>query len=473
MATIKKQGTGYKITVSNGYDINGKQIREHMTWSPTPGMTAKQAEKELNRQAVLFEEQVKTGATHDGNTRLVDFTEIFMREYARPNLKDHSLYNYETRMQRVNLALGHIKLKDLRPGHIASFYANLGEEGIRSAVFSTAKADIGKLLKERGMTMAALSAASGVSEGTIRSAKSGKRISKKCADAIVAALGTDYAKLFNTEHDMTPLKAGTVQSYHRVLSAVLCRAVKWGYIQSNPASRVDLPSIAGRHAAYLDEPDARRLLDLLQHEPIKWRTIMTFDLLSGLRRGELAGLRWQDIDADRQLITIRQTLNYVPKKGVYIDTPKTPTSQRSVWLSQSAFILLAEYKEWQDAQREKLGDAWEGDDDRIFTGDLGGPLFPDSISQWFHKFVLRTGLPPVTVHSLRHTYASLMISDGVPLVIVSHQMGHAQPSTTTNIYAHAIAAAEARSAKTFDRFNDIVAPELVEKQAPETKASGQ
>lgn len=93
-------------------------------------------------------------------------------------------------------------------------------------------------------------------------------------------------------------------------------------------------------------------------------------------------------------------------------------------------------------------------------------MFPDSITQWFAKFVKRTGLPKVTVHSLRHTYASLMIADGIPLVVVSHQLGHAQTSTTANIYAHVIASAEAKAAQTFDKFNDLIASDPP-KEAPE------
>jgi integrase len=269
---------------------------------------------------------------------------------------------------------------------------------------------------------------------------------------------------------MTPLAAGTIHTFHRVLSAVLFRAVKWGYIQSNPAARADLPSIANRRAAYLDEPDARRLLELLRDEPIKWRAIVTFDLLSGLRRGELAGLRWQDVNSEEQTIIIRQTSNYLPGKGVYVDTPKTSTSNRPLKLSRSAFLLLMEYKRWQDDQRDALGDAWKDKDGRIFTTDDGAPMFPDSITQWFSKFVKRTGLPKVTVHSLRHTYASIMISDGVPLVVVSHQLGHAQTSTTANIYAHVIASAEAKAAQTFDKFNDIVLQEEQEIKKPKKPA---
>lgn len=338
---------------------------------------------------------------------------------------------------------------------------------MRRNEYAVSKIDFAAWLEEHHTTMTALSTSTGVSVWVFKQMKNGRTIAKSRAQAIATAMGLEYGEVFDTVHDNTPLAPGTIHTYHRVLSAVLFRAVKWGYIQSNPASRADLPSIANRKARYLDEPDARRLLELLRDEPIKWRAIMTFDLLSGLRRGELAGLRWQDVDFDNQTITICQTSNYIPTKGVYVDTPKTATSNRPLRLSRSAFLLLLEYKAWQDAQREKLGDAWKDEDGRVFTTDEGAPMFPDSISQWFTKFVKRTGLPKVTVHSLRHTYASIMIADGTPLVVVSHQLGHAQASTTANIYAHVIASAEARAAQTFDRFNDIIAPAAAEpQQAP-------
>ena len=118
--------------------------------------------------------------------------------------------------------------------------------------------------------------------------------------------------------------------------------------------------------------------------------------------------------------------------------------------------MLAEYKNWQDNQREMCGGYWKDKDNRVFTTEDGNPVFPDSISQWLSKFVKKVGLPKITVHSLRHTFASLMIADGVPLVTVSNQLGHALPSTTANIYAHAISSAQARAAQTFDKFLDVI-----------------
>lgn len=462
MATVTKRGDSYRICVSLGYDLNGKQIRKYSTWTPDPGMTAKKIEKELQRQVVLFEQKMTYSTTHDGSIKLADFTDLFLKEYAYKNLKAKTAFGYEKRMEVINQALGHIKLKDLKPGHIASFYSNLQEEGMRSKELAKIKIDFTKWLKDNNMTMAAMAKKTGLSLWVFKQLKNGQSIARECVAPIAEAMEIEAKQLFSINKDMTPLAAGTIHTFHRVLSAVLFRAVKWGYIQSNPAARADLPSIANRRAKYLDEPDARRLLELLQNEPIKWRAIITFDLLSGLRRGELAGLCWQDVNFADQTIIIRQTSNYLPGKGIYTDTPKTTTSNRPLKLSRSAFLLLTEYKRWQDGQREAFGDVWKDEDGRVFTRDDGAPLFPDSITKWFSDFVKRSGLPKVTVHSLRHTYASLMIADGVPLVVVSHQLGHAQSSTTANIYAHVIASAEAKAAQTFDKFNDLIVEDEAE-----------
>lgn len=477
MATIEKRGKGYRITVSNGYNIAGKQLREKMTWIPNHDMTPRQIEKELQRQAALFEERVKHQATQDGSIRLVDFTTIFFEQYAQRNLKKKTVFGYQAKMAVVNQALGHIRLKDLKPGHIASFYANLQEEGIRTRALAIPKVDFAAWMKERGTSMAALARDTGLSVWVFKQLKSGEGVDLKSAQAFTTALKLNYADLFTTWRDSTPLKPGTIHTYHRALSAVLCRAVKWKYIDNNPAEKADLPSISHRKAKYLDEPDARQLLALLQEEPITWRAIITFDLLSGLRRAELLGLRWCDIDFDHRILCIRQTWNYVPGIGCYIDTPKTEDSERHMKISQAAASLLLGVKQWQERQETVLGDAWNNAGDLVFTGKDGRPIFPDSVTKWFTGFIKRSGLPRVTVHSLRHTYASLMIADGIPLVTVSHSLGHAQVSTTANIYAHVIAAAEARAAEVFDRFGDDVAklaPIPQEKPAKRTeRAAGE
>lgn len=310
MATIQKQGRGYKITVSQGYDYSGKRIRQYMSWIPEPGMTEKQIKKELDRQAVLFEEQVKTGASADANIRLADFADKFMTEYAQPYLKPKTVRTYTENLVRIKQALGHIRLCDLKTGHINSFYRNLQESGIRNRTTAVCKIDLqAKIGTQRG-ALTAFTNRTSVSRATIKQAIAGQPISQESADAIAQALEVKTSKAFTLTTHGEPLAPASVISYHRTLSSILSRAVKWGYIQINPADAAEKPSLVGHEAAYLEEDDARRLLELLQAEPVKWRAPITFDLLSGLRRAELLGLRWQDVGLDEHTITIRQTSNW-------------------------------------------------------------------------------------------------------------------------------------------------------------------
>lgn len=469
MATIQKQGRGYKITVSQGRDYTGKKIRKYMTWVPEPGMTERQIKKELERQAVLFEEKVSSGATANGSMRFADFAEKFMQEYAKLYLKPKTIATYTDNLRRINQAIGHIRLCDLRTGHINSFYRNLQESGVRSRTTAVCKIDLAAQIGTQRGAMTAFSKRAGVSRATINQALRSQPINQESADAIAQAIGLKTNKAFTLTTHSEPLAPASVISYHRTLSSILTHAVKWGYIQINPADAAEKPSLGQHEAPYLEEADARRLLELLQDEPIRWRAIITFDLLSGLRRQEFLGLRWQDVDLDEHTIAIRQTSNYLPGMGVYVSTTKSASSARPLLLSTAAVMMLLEYQRWQDEQRHKLGDAWEDRDGRVFTTDTGAPIFPDSVTQWFSKFIARSGMPKVTVHSLRHTYASLMIADGAPLVVVSKQLGHAQTSTTANIYAHAIASAQAKAMQTLDRFNDLVSPGPVAEKPLEGK----
>ena len=165
MATIQKQGRGYKITVSQGYDYTGKRIRQYMTWVPEPGMTERQIKKELDRQAVLFEEKVLSGTTANGSMRFADFAEKYMTEYAALYLKPKTIATYTENLCRINQAIGHIKLSELRTGHINSFYQNLQETGIRNRTTGICKIDLQEQTGTQRGAMTAFARKAGVSAG--------------------------------------------------------------------------------------------------------------------------------------------------------------------------------------------------------------------------------------------------------------------------------------------------------------------
>lgn len=196
------------------------------------------------------------------------------------------------------------------------------------------------------------------------------------------------------------------------------------------------------------------MIALLDKEPIQYRTIILLLINTGLRRGELCGLEWKDIDFKNAVLYVRRNTLYLPDRGIYDDTPKTASSQRAIKLPANCIPMLKEYRAWQAAERLKLGDQWQ-EHDRLFTRWNGEPIHPDTLTNWFSDFVKRNDLPPVTIHSMRHTNATLLIAAGTNLRTVSARLGHAQTSTTANVYSHAIQSADAAAAETLD---DILKP---------------
>lgn len=455
----------YLIRVSYGYSIDGKQHKKAMTWTPPEGLTPAKTKKALAAVALKFEEQINAGTLQDGTIRFYEFAERYMKDYASKNLKRKTFSEYQNRLVRINTALGNIRLCDLRTGHINSFYANLLDEGIRLGGKFSAKTDIAAMLKAQKLTKTAFSQKAGVCIHAVRAAATGGNVDRSTAEKISAAFGKKLSDLFAPCGEAATLSNSSVRTYHATLSSILGKAVKWGLIANNPATNAELPKLKRPEAAHLDEADAKRLMELLQREQMNYRCAVTLDLLSGLRRGELLGLRWADIDFNSKTVTVNQTSNYLPKVGVYTDTPKNETSVRPLKLSHSLFLLLGEYRRWQDEQRELCGDQWQDKDGRVFTSMFGSPIHPDTLSSWFKTFVRKNRFPDVHFHSLRHTYASLMIADGTPLVIVSRRLGHAQVSTTSNFYSHVIQSADEKAAQISDRFAESFLTTPTRKQA--------
>lgn len=383
MATITKRGDTYRIRCSLGYDSQGKQVIRSTTWKPKPGMTEKQIEKELNREAVLFEEKCKSG---DGDPHITfeKFAEQWFAEYAAGHLKAKTIHEYKGKTIRTYAAIGHIRINKLKPRHFREFFAMLGE---------------------------------------CKSERTGK-----------------------------PLSPRTIWDYYVFCSSVMGYAVKNELIDRNPCT-VAAPKKPVSHIQYLDDEQARRFLAALEDEPLENRVLFTLALLTGYRRGELLGLEWPDVDFESGVITIRRTSQYISDKGIYTDTPKTASSARSTKISPSMVELLRRYKLEQATNRIERGDLWDSgwiDHPRLFTNLEGKPLHPTMPEKRLKAILSRAGLPPVSLHSLRHTNASLLISGGVDVRTVAARLGHTQTSTTLNIYAEAIRSAEAAAAQVLD-----------------------
>ena len=174
------------------------------------------------------------------------------------------------------------------------------------------------------------------------------------------------------------------------------------------------------------------------------KTLVHLFLITGARRGEVLGLKWSKVDFDKYRVHICNNILYSVERGIYEDTPKTSESTRFVSLPAETMHLLRQYRAWQSTERLRLGEYFQ-DQGFVFSQDNGKPMHPDSVTDWLKKFSKRHDLPHIHPHSFRHTMASMLYFNGVDSVSISKRLGHAQVSTTANIYAHVMEEADQKN----------------------------
>jgi len=236
---------------------------------------------------------------------------------------------------------------------------------------------------------------------------------------------------------LKPLSGKTILEHHRLLRAMLHKAVYWQMIVSNPAERVQPPKAKKPKRKYYDDEQCKFLLEHLtelSEEQIKYKVAIILTIFTGVRLGELMGLEWQDVDFKTGILSVNRSSQYLADKGVFTKTPKTESSIRDVAIPDFVISLLEEYKLWYEEQKSIYSELWT-DSNRLFVQADGKPMHPSTISKWFVKYVEQIGLPVINFHGLRHTNATLLIAQNID---VAARLGHAQITTTYNFYVHPI-----------------------------------
>ena len=444
----KKDGSmSYLVRVYNGRTQDDKVITRCKTVTPPAGMGKKKAEKWVQEQAVLFEQQVTNGLVLDSDMLLDDLIDRWFEEYANKQLKAKTLYDYRRMRGRISAGLGHLKVSKIKPAHVMALYDNLEEKGVRRDSTYTATKALLKLLP-RG-TRGELAKKAGIGQDTMRMVYAGNSVSRKTAEKVSAAVGLTFSKAF-VEHTKKDgkLNNNSVIRYQAMLSSIFKKGVQWGLINENPCSRAEHPKAEEIDVRVLTEEEIPKLLDALSDAPPQYSVITQLALLLGARRGEICALRWSDIDFEKGTLSIKRTVQSIPGIGLVFNAPKTRRGKRCLRIGADCVELLQEYRRYQKAERFRIGSAWVRkvtlengkvvDNDMLFTKWNGEPMNPDIISSWFPKFLEAHNLPDVNFHSLRHSNASILIAAHVPITTVSGRLGHAQTSTTLNYYASAL-----------------------------------
>jgi len=450
MATIEKiagkNGSTYRITVSGGFDTTGKRIRHRTTYKPAAGMTERQIQKAVQRAAADFERSIEYGFALDNRQTFAEYAAYVLELKERTGTKQKTLDRYRELLIRINAAIGHIKLADLRPQHLNSFYKTLAEPGIRLGSGSaTAKIDLAAWMKAHKQSRASIAAASGVAASTVSAAVRGNSIREDKAALIAGAMGKKLPEVFTVEKNTEPLADKTILAYHRLISLVLTQAEKEMLVPYNAAAKATPPRAEKADPNYFQPETIAQILEALESEPLKWRLITHLLIVTGCRRGEIMGLKWEKVDLENHRVKIDRALITSPSQGVYESTTKT-SDIRYLTLPGETVDLLKQYKHEQLRLQFLNGDRWIRSG-YVFTTDTGDHMNPDSVTCWLADFSRRHALPHINPHAFRHTVASVLLANGTDIVTVASQLGHASASTTENFYAHIIEENKARASE--------------------------
>ncbi len=234
----------------------------------------------------------------------------------------------------------------------------------------------------------------------------------------------------------------TVLHCHRVLKEALGHALKWQLLSRNPADAVDPPRASRYEVPVMPLEDLKRLLAIADETP--YGVLVNLAVMTGLRSGELLGLRWRDVDLEAGVLRVRQISQWLPKEGFSFRQPKTYRSTRPVSLGPASVESLKQHRVAQLQDRLVAGSAYQ-DNDLVFASPVGRPVHPSTLRQGWLKILAGAGLK-LRFHDLRHVHASLMLQSGVHPKIVSERLGHSTVGVTLDLYSHVAPTLQAEAA---------------------------
>jgi integrase len=241
--------------------------------------------------------------------------------------------------------------------------------------------------------------------------------------------------------------AQTALHAHRLLHGALAHAVKWQLISRNPADAVNAPRPEKREMVMLEAESLQRLIEAADRTPLG--AMVHTALMSGLRFGELAGLRWGDVDLENRELHVRQVAQWLPRTGFIYKQPKTAGSARTVALPASTVERLRRHHTLQLETRLMVGPEYS-DNNLVFASITGGPIDPSNLRRTWTRLIADAGVK-LTFHGLRHCHASLLLQQGTHIKVVSERLGHSNTQITLDTYSHLLPGMDREAADRLDK----------------------
>lgn len=242
----------------------------------------------------------------------------------------------------------------------------------------------------------------------------------------------------------------TVQKSHTVIHASLNAAMKLGIIGRNPDDATQPPKPVHKEMKFWNQEQVQQFLSFAKETNDRNYALYFIALVTGMRQGELLALKWQDVDLEKETLTVKLNLHRLPGGGLRLQKPKTKTSIRTIRLGKETLKVLAEQKELTAKEKSLANGLWQ-DEGYVFPSSIGSAMDASNLWKNFRRILKQSKLPGIRFHDLRHTAASLMLNNGVDVLVASRRLGHAKPSITLDVYGHLIPSSQAGVADVLDK----------------------
>jgi len=240
-------------------------------------------------------------------------------------------------------------------------------------------------------------------------------------------------EMFYSQKVEEGLSPKTVKEIHCFLRMAFSQAVKWGYLHQNPAQHASIPKQVSKEVKTWDYKTAMSFLNTAKKH--NKNAFYVTALFTGMRRGELLGLKWSDVDLENRKISVNRSLGVTKSEGYTLSSTKTANSRRQISISEFVVMSLIEHKEQQEALKEKLKQGYI-DKDLVFANMFGDFKNPDNLRREYNTLIEKAKVPRINLHALRHTHATWLLKNGVNPKVVSERLGHHDVGITLRTYSH-------------------------------------
>lgn len=408
--SIERRGpNSFRLVISDGTDGGGKRQKFTRLFKVDDFLSEAKKQEAAETALSLFISDYKRGLSAQSQGKTVaELWEYWMENHVRPNCEATSVLYYEGLWPRIEAAIGKMRIDRVQPKHLLAFYKNLSEPGVKK----------------------------------IPKRKKAPPENSEAEPAKVEEAKTDKPE--TPAKELLKLSPTTIKKYHIVLKNLFNKAIQWRLMDFNPAQNLTPPKAPAKEKQIYDLEMTGKLLSLLEGEDTRHKLMIMLGLTCGLRREEIFGLRWCDVDEEKHELSICQVR--VVAKTIITKVPKTKGSARIISYPAELDSLIKKHGAEEAKKQLRLGTNWKGSD-LLFTDWFGADLSPQSLNNFLWRFCKKHDLPPFQPHMLRHLAATFMTASGTDIKTVSAKLGHSRVNITLDLYGHLLRSAEKRTAE--------------------------